>query len=36
MPSETDAALKAINGTGLDGLEISARGYAKSTFGAYN
>ena len=41
MPSETDIALKAKSGTGLDvsregKLEISGRGYAKSTFGANN
>ena len=38
MPSETDVAPKAICGMDWDwiGLEISRRGYAKSTFGANN
>ena len=33
MPSETDVAPKAISGR-MGGMEISGRGYGKSTFGA--
>ena len=34
MPSETDVIPKAISGRIGYGLEISVRGYTKSTFGA--
>ena len=34
IPSEKDVAPKAINGLDWVGLEISGRGYARSTFSA--
>ena len=36
IPSETDVAPKAIRGWDWVWMEISGRGYAKSTFGANN
>ena len=34
IPSETDVTPRAINGLDWVGLEISGRGYARSTFSA--